>query len=66
VPAPPRPDITCPGDPGATIRRRVRPPCIVTDPATLDPVGIPAADEDGPFRPQPHAHLAASGAAGRL
>jgi hypothetical protein len=45
--APLRPDITYPGDPGATIHRRVRPPCIVTDPAALDPDWVPAVTAQG-------------------
>jgi hypothetical protein len=31
-----RPDITYPGDPGATIHRRERPPCPIASTATLD------------------------------
>lgn len=31
-----RPDVTYPGDPGATIKRQVRPPCPVQDPGTKD------------------------------
>jgi hypothetical protein len=37
-----RNDATYPGDPGAIIKRRERPPCPVTDPATKDDVWIPA------------------------
>ena len=36
-----RSDVTFPGDPGAVIHRRRRPPCPVTSPAVLDPVWIP-------------------------
>lgn len=35
-----RNDATYPGDPGAVIKRRQRPPCPVTDPATRDDVWI--------------------------
>lgn len=31
-----RPDVTYPGDPGATVKRQVRPPCPVQDPGTKD------------------------------
>jgi hypothetical protein len=36
-----RPDCTFPGDPGATIKRRTRPPCPVVSPATKDPIWLP-------------------------
>jgi hypothetical protein len=36
-----RPDITYPGDPGAVIHRRRRPPCPITSPATPDTDWIP-------------------------
>lgn len=36
-----RADITYPGDPGARIKRRVRPPCPVTTPGALDEEWIP-------------------------
>ena len=36
-----RPDCTFPGDPGATIKRRVRPACPVTSPKVKDPEWIP-------------------------
>lgn len=36
-----RADITYPGDPGATIHRRVRPPCPVVSPRALDTDWIP-------------------------
>ncbi len=35
-----RNDATYPGDPGAIIKRRERPPCPITDPATKDDVWI--------------------------
>ena len=36
-----RPDVTYPGDPGGEIRRRVRPPCPITDTETTDLIWIP-------------------------
>ncbi len=42
-----RPDITYPGDPGAVIHKRMRPPCSVTSPRTLDPVWIPMVSSEG-------------------
>lgn len=36
-----RPDVTYPGDPGGEVRKRFRPPCVITDPATEDLVWIP-------------------------
>lgn len=36
-----RADITYPGDPGATIKRRTRPACPITQPQTSDAVWIP-------------------------
>jgi hypothetical protein len=42
-----RPDVTYPGDPGTTVFRRARLPCIITDPGTLDPVWIPAVAAQG-------------------
>jgi len=42
-----RNDVTFPGDPGATIRKRVRPPCIVADRATPDADWIPAVSGRG-------------------
>jgi hypothetical protein len=36
-----RNDATYPGDPGATIHRRARPACLISDPATPDRVWIP-------------------------
>jgi hypothetical protein len=40
-----RPDITYPGDPGATIFRKARPPCPITSPAVKDRewIGLVAA-----------------------
>jgi hypothetical protein len=37
-----RNDATYPGDPGAIIKRRARPPCPITDPASRDDVWIAA------------------------
>lgn len=42
-----RHDFTYPGDPGATIRKQSRPPCVITDPATKDPVWIPTVATQG-------------------
>lgn len=42
-----RADFTYPGDPGGRIKKRVRPPCIITSPAVLDPVWIPAVAAQG-------------------
>lgn len=42
-----RHDFTYPGDPGATIKKRARPPCLITDPATKDSVWIPAVAAQG-------------------
>ena len=36
-----RNDVTYPGDPGAVIHRRQRPPCPITSPAVLDTDWIP-------------------------
>jgi hypothetical protein len=36
-----RADFTYPGDPGGRIKKRQRPPCPITSPATIDPVWIP-------------------------
>lgn len=36
-----RADVTYPGDPGAVLHKRVRPPCPVTSPAVPDSVWIP-------------------------
>lgn len=58
--AQPRADFTYPGDPGARVRKRNRPPCIITTPATLDTIWIPVVaargwviepllDKPGPF-----------------
>ncbi len=40
-------DVTYPGDPGATINKRVRPGCPVTSPAVKDEVWIPQVAERG-------------------
>lgn len=45
--APLRSDITYPGDPGATVHRRARPPCIITSPAALDTTWVPVVAEQG-------------------
>jgi hypothetical protein len=42
-----RPDVTYPGDPGGEVHKRVRPPCVVTDVATLDDVWIPRVTDQG-------------------
>lgn len=42
-----RADITYPGDPGATLHKRSRPPCVVTSPRTKDSVWIPAVSQQG-------------------
>lgn len=42
-----RPDVTFPGDPGATLHRRVRRPCPVLHPAVKDPVWIPEVARRG-------------------
>lgn len=43
-----RDDVTYPGDPGAVIHRRQRPPCPVTSPDVLDTDWIPEmAGRDG-------------------
>lgn len=42
-----RADFTYPGDPGATIKKRQRPACIITSPAVLDPIWIPAVAAQG-------------------
>ena len=36
-----RDDVTYPGDPGGMIRKRRRPPCVITTPDTADSVWIP-------------------------
>ncbi len=36
-----RPDATYPGDPGAVVKKRRRPPCPITSPAVLDHIWIP-------------------------
>src|SRR6266540_3715274 len=42
-----RADVTYPGDPGGQVRRRIRPPCPITSPATKDSVWIPQVTELG-------------------
>ena len=42
-----RSDFTYPGDPGAIIKRRERPPCIITSPAAKDPAWIPRVSAEG-------------------
>jgi hypothetical protein len=42
-----RSDTTYPGDPGAVIKRRERPPCIITSPGVKDPVWIPEVAQRG-------------------
>jgi PIN like domain len=40
-------DVTYPGDPGAVIHKRRRPPCRVTSPRALDPEWIPIVSGQG-------------------
>jgi hypothetical protein len=40
-----RSDVTYPGDSGAMIHRRIRPPCPIRDPATSDRLWIPEVPE---------------------
>jgi uncharacterized protein with PIN domain len=42
-----RSDVTYPGDPGAVIHKRQRPPCPVTSPAVKDPDWIPEVARRG-------------------
>ena len=42
-----RADFTYPGDPGGRIKKRLRPPCIITTPDTKDSVWIPAVAAQG-------------------
>lgn len=42
-----RSDFTYPGDPGAVIKRRERPPCIITSAAATDPAWIPQVAAEG-------------------
>ena len=42
-----RPDVTYPGDPGADIHKRLRPPCPITSPAVEDPESIPEVARRG-------------------
>lgn len=45
--SPQRSDFTYPGDPGGIIKKRPRPPCLITDPATKDPEWIPVVASQG-------------------
>jgi hypothetical protein len=42
-----RNDVTYPGDPGAEIHKRQRPPCPITSPDVLDPAWIPEVARRG-------------------
>jgi len=42
-----RADVTYPGDPGGTVRKRIRPACPITTPATKDHVWIPTVTARG-------------------
>lgn len=42
-----RPDVTYPGDPGGTVKGRVRPACPILTPQTDDDVWIPTAAQNG-------------------
>lgn len=42
-----RPDCTYPGDPGGRVKKRLRPPCVVTAPDAKDSVWIPAVAAQG-------------------
>jgi hypothetical protein len=42
-----RNDCTFPGDPGAIIHKRERPPCVITDRATPDAIWIPEVTQRG-------------------
>lgn len=42
-----RSDFTYPGDPGATIKRRERPPCVISTPEAKDPDWIPRVAAEG-------------------
>ncbi|GAA3730465.1 hypothetical protein GCM10022225_10300 [Plantactinospora mayteni] len=42
-----RPDVTYPGDPGAVIHKRQRPPCPIVSPAVKDPEWIPEVARRG-------------------
>lgn len=42
-----RPDITYPGDPGAVIHKRHRPPCPIASPSVKDTVWIPEVARQG-------------------
>ena len=42
-----RADITFPGDPGGTVHKQTRPPCIITDAGVKDRVWIPECSRQG-------------------
>jgi hypothetical protein len=42
-----RPDVTYPGDPGAVVHKRLRPPCPITSPAVRDTEWIPEVARRG-------------------
>ncbi len=42
-----RPDVTYPGDPGAVIHKRQRPPCAITSPKAKDADWIPVVSQQG-------------------
>lgn len=42
-----RPDVTYPGDPGAVVHKRQRPPCPIQSPAVKDPLWIPEVARHG-------------------
>jgi hypothetical protein len=42
-----RPDMTFPGDPGGTVHKQTRPPCIITDAGIKDRVWIPECSRQG-------------------
>lgn len=42
-----RPDLTYPGDPGGTVKKRTRPPCPVTSPGVADREWLPVVGQQG-------------------
>lgn len=42
-----RHDVTYPGDPGGVLRKRQRPPCVISSPAAKDPEWIPTVAAEG-------------------
>ncbi|MER7251802.1 hypothetical protein [Kribbella sp. NPDC000426] len=42
-----RNDVTCPGDPGAVVHKRERPPCLIADTRTPDTAWLPVAAAQG-------------------